>query len=75
MGEQYFCIRVAGTKIRPAGLSAPIFWLAKRISASIQAAWASSNFAKQNCDQPLSPHGLIADLNLLTVEKKGKKIR
>jgi hypothetical protein len=21
MGEQYFCIRVAGTKIRPAGLS------------------------------------------------------
>jgi hypothetical protein len=25
----------------------------------------SSNFAKQNCDQPLAPHGLIADLNLL----------
>jgi hypothetical protein len=21
-------------------------------------AWASSNFAKQNCDQPLAPHGL-----------------
>jgi hypothetical protein len=38
MGEQYFCIRAAGTKIRPAGLSAPIFFAAlpqKRISASI----------------------------------------
>jgi hypothetical protein len=29
----------------------------------------TSNFAKQNCDQPLAPHGLIADLNLLTVVK------
>jgi hypothetical protein len=28
------------------------------ISAAIPAAWASSNFAKQNCDQPLAPHGL-----------------
>jgi hypothetical protein len=37
------------------------------ISAAIQAAWASNNFAKQNYDQPLAPHGLIFVLNVLTL--------
>jgi hypothetical protein len=50
---------------------------AKRISAAIPCApraqgiapqSPSSNFAKQNCDQPLAPHGLSLSLNLLTVE-------
>jgi hypothetical protein len=44
------------------GLFAPIFFAAlrqKRISATIPAAWASSDFAKQNRDQPLAPHGLL----------------
>jgi hypothetical protein len=44
------------------------------ISAAILAAWASSNFAKQNCDQPLAPHGLIAGLNLLTVYFQGEVV-
>jgi hypothetical protein len=45
---------------------------AKRISAAIPGAtradyenmraWASSNFAKQNCDQPLAPYGLSVNL-------------
>jgi hypothetical protein len=34
MGEQYFCIRAADTKIRPAGLS-----------AAIPGAWAADRFA------------------------------
>jgi hypothetical protein len=51
------------------GLSAPIFWLRQKDFrfypgcmglGDLQSKSPTSNFAKQNCDQPLAPHGLFA---------------
>jgi hypothetical protein len=52
---------------RKTGLSAAIFFAAspqKRISAAIQAAWASNDFVKQNRDQPLARPRAIGNFAL-----------
>jgi hypothetical protein len=63
MGEQYFCIRAAGTKIRPAGLFASIFRY-KTVKADLKN--CNGNFVSvftQNGYYPLRAQGLTAAYN------------